>query len=147
MSLARMTDIARDIAGDKHRFRFIQLPLNLAMTEGFTVANQIIEAKQVSVLEIASELGITAIASATLLQSRLSRDLPEQLRTVMPALTSDAPRAIQFTRSTPGVSVALVGMSNPEHVQENIGVARIPPIPPDVHRRIIAAPDESEKSG
>jgi aryl-alcohol dehydrogenase-like predicted oxidoreductase len=140
MSLPRMTDIAREIAGDRHRFRFIQVPLNLAMPEAFTVDNQMLGAKQISVLGAAKELGITTIASATLLQARLSRELPEQLRAAMPTITSDAQRAIQFTRSTPGVSVALVGMSSPAHVRENTGIARIPPMPADVHRRIIAAP-------
>jgi aryl-alcohol dehydrogenase-like predicted oxidoreductase len=130
MSLPRMTAIAREIAGERRRFRFIQLPVNLAMTEAFTVENQMLGGKQVSVLNAAKELGITAIASATLLQARLSRDVPDQFRTAMPAIASDAQRAIQFTRSTPGVSVALVGMSSPEHVRENIGVARIPPMSP-----------------
>jgi aryl-alcohol dehydrogenase-like predicted oxidoreductase len=136
MSLPGMVEIARDIAGDKHRFRFIQLPLNLAMTEAFTINNQALGAKQVSVLAAAAELGITVVASATLLQARLSRDLPEELRTAMSEFTSDAQRAIQFTRSTPGVSVALVGMSSPEHVRENIGVARVPPIPAGEHTRM-----------
>jgi aryl-alcohol dehydrogenase-like predicted oxidoreductase len=138
MSLPKMAEIAHEVAGDRHRFRFVQLPLNLAMTEGFTVSNQVLGAKQVSVLAAARELGITVIASATLLQARLSRELPEQLRTAMPTITTDAQRAIQFTRSTPGVSVALVGMSNPEHVRENIGIARVPPIAADVHTRMFA---------
>jgi aryl-alcohol dehydrogenase-like predicted oxidoreductase len=144
MSLPRMSDIARDIAGDGHRFRFIQLPFNLAMTEGFTVANQTIGTKHASVLEVAKELDITAVASATLLQARLSRDLPEQLRAVMPPIASDAQRAIQFTRSTPGVSVALVGMSSTGHVQENIGVARTPPMPADLYRRIVGVSGDSD---
>jgi predicted aldo/keto reductase-like oxidoreductase len=135
-----MADIARGIAGDKHHFRFIQLPFNLAMTEGFTVENQMLGAKQVSVLRAARELGITVIASASLLQARLARELPDQLRAVMPDTVSDAQRAIQFTRSTPGVSVALVGMSKAEHVRENIGISRIPPMSEDVHARIIAPP-------
>ena len=138
MSLPRMAHIAREVAGDRHRFRFIQLPLNLAMTEGFTVNNQMLGMKQVSVLTAARELGITVIASATLLQARLSRELPEQLRAAMPTITSDAQRAIQFTRSTPGVSVALVGMSSPEHVRENMGVARVQPMAADVHTRMFA---------
>ena len=39
----------------------------------------------------------------------------------------NAQRAIQFTRSTPGISVALVGMGRREHVIENLGVAKVPP--------------------
>jgi aryl-alcohol dehydrogenase-like predicted oxidoreductase len=128
MSLSRMAEIAREIAGDRHHFRFIQLPLNLAMTEGFTLKNQALDGKPVSVLTATQELGMTAIASATLLQARLSHGLPEQLHEVLIGLNSDAQRAIQFTRSTPGIAVALVGMSRPEHVRENIRVAEISPL-------------------
>ena len=41
---------------------------------------------------------------------------------------TDAQRAIQFTRSTPGIDVALVGMSKVAHVSENLGVAHVPPV-------------------
>jgi aryl-alcohol dehydrogenase-like predicted oxidoreductase len=95
LSLARLTELAEQEGGAEHHFRFIQLPFNLAMTEGL------------SVLEAASQLGVVVVASATLMQSRLSQD---------------AQRAIQFTRSTPGITVALVGMSKPAHVAENVAV-------------------------
>jgi aryl-alcohol dehydrogenase-like predicted oxidoreductase len=35
-------------------------------------------------------------------------------------LHSDSERAIQFVRSTPGISTALVGMSRAEHVRANL---------------------------
>jgi len=37
-------------------------------------------------------------------------------------------RAIQLTRSVPGIAAALVGMGRREHVLENLGVARVPPV-------------------
>jgi aryl-alcohol dehydrogenase-like predicted oxidoreductase len=40
---------------------------------------------------------------------------------------TDAQRALQFVRSTPGITTALVGMSNLTHVKENMKVAQIPP--------------------
>ena len=46
----------------------------------------------------------------------------------MKGLETDAQRAIQFTRSTPGIDVALVGMSKAAHVSENLGVAYVPPV-------------------
>jgi hypothetical protein len=45
---------------------------------------------------------------------------------LLPGPATAAQRAIQFTRSTPGIAVALVGMGRPEHVQENLGVAHRP---------------------
>ena len=43
-------------------------------------------------------------------------------------LKTDAQRAIQFTRSAPGVDVALVGMKRVEHVEENLKLREVPPL-------------------
>ena len=49
--------------------------------------------------------------------------MPDAVQELLPGLATDAQRAIQFTRSTPGIAVALVGMGRREHVLENLGVA------------------------
>lgn len=134
LSLRRLDSVARSVAGDRHHFRFVQLPVNLAMTEALSPrANA-----DGNIPDIAQELGITVVASASLLQARLARDLPEQLAGVLQGLDTDAQRAIQFTRSAPGVTVALVGMSDPEHVRENLGVARTRPATAADFRRLFA---------
>lgn len=115
LSLARMEDIARRVGGASHRFRFIQLPLNLVMLEGAATAVE------------ASSLGITAVASASTLQTRLASNLSDAIREKLPGLDTDAQRAIQFARSAPGITVALVGMSRVEHVEENLKVSRVDP--------------------
>ena len=122
LSLSRLADIARKAGGGGHHFRFIQLPVNLAMPEAF--GNQ---ADGESVLTLAKRLGITAVASASLLQARLARNLPSEIRAQLPGARTDAQCAIQFSRSTPGITVALVGMSKPAHVHENLELASIPP--------------------
>jgi len=119
LDLARLVEIASEEGGAEHHFRFIQLPFNLAMPEAF--AN--------GVLERAAQSGIAVVASASLLQARLTRGLPEALTERFPSLSSDAQRAIQFTRSTPGITVALVGMSQAAHVAENLRLAAVPPLP------------------
>ena len=124
LDLARLLEIAAEAGGNSHRFRFIQLPFNLAMPEAFTNG----------VLELAEESGITVVASATLLQARLSRDLPQALAEKLPGLSTDAQRAIQFTRSTPGIVTALVGMSNAAHVAENLAVAAVSPLATEAYR-------------
>src|ERR1700693_3114437 len=121
LSLNRLGDIAREAGGDGHHFRFIQLPVNLAMPEAF--GNRV---DGESVLGLAGRLGITAVASASLLQARLTRNLPSEIRAQLPGARTDAQCAIQFARSTPGITVALVGMSNPTHVRENLDLAKIP---------------------
>ena len=126
-SLNRMVELARDIAGDAHGFRFVQLPYNLAMTEALTINNQSGTNGEASLLESALALGITVVASASLLQGRVAQGLPESIRTVLGSLSTDAQTAIQFVRSTPGITTALVGMSRVEHVDENLKLVEIEP--------------------
>ena len=80
-----------------------------------------------SLLEAANELGVTVMASASMMQARLASGLPEVIDETFPGLSSDAQRAIQFTRSAPGITTALIGMSQVAHVEENLRVARVNP--------------------
>jgi aryl-alcohol dehydrogenase-like predicted oxidoreductase len=129
LNLPRLAEIAQAEGGPEHHFRFVQLPFNLGMVEAFVDRPE-------NVLESAARLGIAVVASATLSQTKVLSNMPEAVPQVLPGLANDAQRAIQFTRSTPGISVALVGMGSREHVLENIGVARVPPAAP---RRVFAA--------
>jgi aryl-alcohol dehydrogenase-like predicted oxidoreductase len=129
LSLAEMSSLAREVAGDKHRFRTIQLPHNLAMPEALTEANQMVDGENLSALMAADRLGLTVMCSASMFQARLSENLPPFVRDALKPLSTDAQRAIQFVRSTPGVTTALVGMSRRAHVDENMAVAAIPPAP------------------
>ena len=126
LQLGDLEQLARDIAGAKHRFRFVQLPFNLGMTEALTLGNQTIAGESKTVMEAASELGITLIASASLLQGQVARNLPPFVAQAL-GLQTDAERALQFVRSSPGITTALVGMSHPEHVQANARLVGIPP--------------------
>ena len=90
-SLARMVELARDVGGEQHGFHFIQLPFNLAMPEAERVIAE------------AQRFGVTVVASASLMQGRI----PPQT-------------AIEFVRSNPGITTALIGMSRVEHVEENL---------------------------
>lgn len=93
-SLERMVEIAREVGGDAHGFHFIQLPFNELMPEG------------AAVIGTAQRLGVTVITSASLMQGRI----PPR-------------RAIEFVRSEPGITTALIGMSRVEHVEENLAAA------------------------
>jgi len=130
-SLERMSEIANAVAGDKHHFRFIQLPFNLAMPEALFFQNQKLGDEYVSTLEAAEKLGLTAIASGSLLQGQVARGLPEAIRDPLGSLATDAQTGIQFVRSAPGITAALVGMSQREHVEENLQLASVPAAQPD----------------
>jgi len=128
MSLERVTECARHAGGEGHHFRFIQLPVNLATPDALTRVNQTVNKMQMTPLEAASSLNLAAVASASLLQAQLTRGLPVTVQMAIPGVNKDAARALQFTRSAPGVTTALVGMSSTEHVRENLDLATLPPM-------------------
>jgi aryl-alcohol dehydrogenase-like predicted oxidoreductase len=124
LELEMLVDVAEELAGERHRFRAVQLPVNLAMPEVVRVPTQTKGGRQVTALEAASELGLTVIASASLMQGKLTAGLPAALSDHFPGARTDAQRALQFVRAIPGVTSALVGMKDPVHVDENMEVAR-----------------------
>ncbi|MGW3251448.1 aldo/keto reductase [Streptomyces fungicidicus] len=130
LSLRSLEATARQVAGDAHRFRFVQLPVNLGLLD---ILRSLTDRDE-NLLEVAEELGVTVIASASLLQGRSAGDLPSWITSVLPDLSTDAQRAIQFVRSTPGVTCALVGMRNACHVADNTALATTPPLSPDQYR-------------
>jgi len=129
LSLSEIERTAREIGGRDHHFRVIQLPYNLGMPEALLDGNQVIDGEQLSTLEAATRLGITVMCSASLLQAKLTQNLPPFVATALKGLNTDGQRAIQFVRSSPGVTTALIGMSQRSHVEENMMVAKQPPAP------------------
>jgi len=129
LSLEEMTALAHDAGGADHHFKVIQLPYNLAMTEAFTRANQRVGAELVTLVEAARRLGIYVMASASVHQGQLTRNLPPVVAQFLPGLETDGQRALQFVRSTPGLGTALIGMKSVEHVEENAMVTGVSPLP------------------
>ena len=129
LSLVELVGAAREVGGAGHHFRVIQLPYNLAMSEAFTRANQKLDGGGFfSTLDAARHLGVYVMASASVLQGQLTKGLPAAFSDLVPGLATDAQRAIQFVRSTPGIGTALVGMKSPGHVDENLAVAAVEPL-------------------
>ena len=136
LSLPALVEIAREVGGADHRFRVVQLPYNLAMPEAFTRATQRLDGGFFSTLDVARHLAVYVMASASMLQGRLARGLPAAFADLVPGLVTDAQRAIQFVRSTPGVGTALVGMKSVAHVDENAGVAAVAPLAGEQVKRL-----------
>ena len=128
VSLLEVLRAAEEVGGKNHHFRAIQLPFNFAMPEALGANTQLAGDKRVPVLPVAQTYRLMVFASATLLQSRLCDGLPAALRLRFPGLQKDAQRAIQFVRSTPGITCALVGMSRRDHVEENLATAAVAPL-------------------
>jgi aryl-alcohol dehydrogenase-like predicted oxidoreductase len=127
LSLIEVIGVAQQVAGQGHHFRAVQLPVNLAMTEALTRPTQIVNDQAVPFLDIAYRLGLTVVASASLVQGRLAHSLPVVIDRALPNLGSNAQRAVQFTRSLPGITTALVGMSQNEHVEDILSLVSVLP--------------------
>ncbi len=135
-SLERFVNIAKQIAGAGHGFKFIQLPLNLAMPEAFLVKNQAVDGKVFTALEASKELGVSVMCSASMLQGKLANNVPLYIRETLGNPTTDAITSLQFVRSTPNVTTALVGMSNAAHVTENMELAKIEPVAAEKYQQL-----------
>jgi aryl-alcohol dehydrogenase-like predicted oxidoreductase len=136
LSLPRLMELARDAGGEDHHFRFVQLPLSLAMPEAFALPHAKAGGEDVSVLECAARSGVTVVTSAPMLQGRLASGLPPELRAKRPEASSDALLALEFARSTPGVTVTLAGMGRAEHVRENLGLMNCEPMGVEQYLRL-----------
>jgi aryl-alcohol dehydrogenase-like predicted oxidoreductase len=124
LSLEDTVNLAKEVGGEDHGFRFIQLPYNLNYDQALLSRNQSVDAKQVSILEAAVTLGIGVFTSVPFMQGRLLQPgtMPE-FNDLKPSL-----RALQFIRSSPGILAPLVGQKSSEHVTENMEIMKIPPI-------------------
>jgi aryl-alcohol dehydrogenase-like predicted oxidoreductase len=126
ISLSESVELAREVGGEGHHFRFIQLPFNLAMLEAHALTNQSLYKKNVSVLTAAAQLGVAVMGSATLYQGRLTHSLPGFIQQTL-GMKNDNENAIQFARSAPGLTTSLIGMGNKDHVAANLKPALLQP--------------------
>jgi aryl-alcohol dehydrogenase-like predicted oxidoreductase len=137
LSVFDLFDLALEVGGADHHLRGVQLPYGLGIGEGFGLASQFgPETRAASVLDTLRDTGTAVYAIAPLARGRTVRGLPPTIREALPGLRTDAQRCLQFARSTPAVSTALVGMRDPAHVEENVEVARRSPASPEEVRRL-----------
>jgi aryl-alcohol dehydrogenase-like predicted oxidoreductase len=128
LSLEEVQVLAREVGGSGHHFKAVQLPVNLAMPEAWVLQNQNYGASFLPFLKVAERLGVTVIASASLLQGQLTRPFPPEFQSLFSPLRQSSQCSLQFVRSLPGVTTALVGMKRKEHVRENLETVKVPPM-------------------
>jgi len=123
-SLDDLVEVAKNVGGDGHGFRFIELPFNPGMSEALTAKTQRIADEPLTAFEAAQRLGLGVFTSAPLGEGRLLKH-PR-----VPELEgSRALSLLQFARSAhPAVVAPLVGQKDPAHVRENLGIARVRPL-------------------
>ncbi|HEY3172503.1 MAG TPA: aldo/keto reductase [Thermoanaerobaculia bacterium] len=127
LSLAETRRVAEEVAGSGHHFAAVQLPVNLAMAQAIAYRSQEHSKERLPALSAAQMSGLAAFGSSSLLQGRLTADLPEEIGPVLLGASTDAQRALQFSRSAPGMTTALVGVSTPEHARENFALVGVAP--------------------
>ena len=138
LSLEEVVKLAEDVNEgglDKSGFRFIQLPYNLAYSEPLLLKNQTVgNQENLSILEAASKLKIGVFTSIPLFQGRLLR---ANIPSYKEDLTDPVAKIVQVIRSTPSVIAPLIGQKRPEHVEQNLRLASVPPLQLEEYKRAI----------
>ncbi len=137
LSVVELFDVALEVGQADHHLRALQLPYGLAMGEGAALENQLgPDGHSHAILESLDQTGTVVFGSAPLYAGRLVGHVPPFVREAFPEAPSDALAALQFVRSTAGVTTAVVGMREPEHVAENMRLAGIPRADPGLPTRL-----------
>jgi len=130
-AVVRRARSAADAAGvDGTRFRAVQVPFNVGMADAFTVAAHEGADGPQSALWFAQDAGLDVFATSPLQGGALADGLPDAVAARVEGETP-AQKAINFARSAPGVTAALVGTGSPEHVAENVGAGAHRPMGAD----------------
>jgi aryl-alcohol dehydrogenase-like predicted oxidoreductase len=125
LSLEQVIKSAYSVGGKNHGFRFIQLPYNLAYSEALLLRNQSVGSeKNLTILQAAAKLNVGIFTSIPLFQGRLlGAQIPNYGN-----VTDPVSKLVQIIRSSPSVIAPLIGQKKPEHVEENLRTASVPPL-------------------
>jgi aryl-alcohol dehydrogenase-like predicted oxidoreductase len=125
LSLEQAVKCAEGVGGKDHGFKFIQLPYNLTYSEALLLRNQSVQSEgNLTILQAAAKLNIGIFTSIPLFQGRLFRSqIPNYGNATDPVA-----KLLQIIRSSSSVIAPLIGQKRPEHVEENLKVANMPPL-------------------
>ncbi|GAB3685724.1 aldo/keto reductase [Salinarchaeum chitinilyticum] len=135
--IERARRAADSVGAETTGFRAIQLPFNAEMADAYTVAAHEGPDGPQSALHFAQDAGLSVFASASIKQGDLAAGVPEHVATRVDGDT-DAQRAINFARSAPGVTAALVGACSREHAIENLRAGQFDPLGADAFDAVFA---------
>ncbi|CAG9314966.1 unnamed protein product [Blepharisma stoltei] len=118
VSLEQIVQMAERVGGNDHGFRYIQVPINIAMPEAFVYRWQMIEGSEHILLNVAKKLRINIMVSSPLLQGKI---LELKLSRSMLGIELQAAKHVQLIRSIPSESIksVLIGMKTPRNVTMN----------------------------
>ncbi len=137
LSIVDLFDVALDVGSADHHLRAIQLPYGLAMGEGAILESQLgPDGHCRAILDSLADTGTAVFASAPLYGGRLVGHVPDFVRRAFPEAPGDALSALQFVRSTTGISSVVVGMREAAHVEENMTLRSIPRADSGIPKRL-----------
>ena len=109
ISLEKVMEVVKAVAGEKHHFKFIQLPYNKFYNLANTKLNQSFKGKNYTAIEAANKLGLTVTISSPLNQGEgLNED------------NLSSKELLRYVIGTEGVYAAMVGTKTRAHLQENL---------------------------
>jgi aryl-alcohol dehydrogenase-like predicted oxidoreductase len=101
-----------------------------------------VNGKLVPMVQAARALGVSLITSAALLQGQLTKNLPPFVASAL-GLSGNSTLALQFARSVPGLTTALVGMSQAAHVNANLALVGVEPASREQFLKLFESRDKS----
>lgn len=128
ISLKDMVEIAHEVGGVNHHFKYVQAPYNLGKPEAYNFSNQKgPDGKYYTLMQVLYGFGLKMMASSSLLQGNvfLRKFDPKVGDLLGTKELNDVASALQFARMGSVVS-ALFGAVNPKHVEDNLMLAYIP---------------------
>ena len=127
---ARAAAVSQGRDPEDHGFGVVSLPFGATMADAFTAAvHPTDDGGRVSALAYAERAGLDVLALAPLARGELVA--PDALpAAIADELAGDSPaqRAINFARSAPAVTAAVVGTDRPARVAENLAAGTFDPI-------------------
>ena len=89
--------------------------------------------KNLTLLEAAERLNIKVFTSIPLFQGRLlGAKIPDYM-----GLNDQVAKLVQVIRSSPSVTAPLIGYKKPEHVEQNLKIANVPPLSDSEFRDVV----------
>ena len=127
LSLKEIMDIAIEVGGTSHHFKYIESPFNMAKPHAYNYSNQKgPDGKYYTLMQAVQGYGLNLLASSSLLQMNLFKGAFDQKITNLLGTSelTDIITALQFARSG-NILSALFGAVNPKHVEENLMLAYV----------------------
>lgn len=109
LSLEKVINTAKKVAGSSHHFRFIQTPFNFYNQKALIDQNQQVQGKWRTLFQAAEELDVYVTTSAPLDCGRLCGNQEQ-----------NAEQLIRFVLDTPEILSTMIGMRRLETVKRNI---------------------------